>query len=212
MREKSGTTAQRLLNLYRNVHVISGGWAAVNQVFLAESDADVLAELPKLPTGALLAAHIKNLKSGATPLDSIAAELMPYGGTMPGDFVTSESAPEIEIQEFKIALDDFKPDEKHLDEFKKLRLVRRYGAEWFKRTRGIFRNSSEYLDKLNTVHNTFRAYELWASASAVMADDVISERERGMVQADLPEYETYLPMFGADGLAMLAKLRTVGSA
>jgi hypothetical protein len=36
----------------------------------------------------------------------------------------------------------------------------------------------------------------------------LSERVRAQVQADMPDYETYLPMFGDAGTELLAKLRT----
>ena len=51
MKTKASTVAQKLLNLYRQEHVIFGGWAAVNQVFVAEADNDVMRELRPLPTG-----------------------------------------------------------------------------------------------------------------------------------------------------------------
>ena len=46
MPQQAHIIAQRLLNLYRQEHVIEGGWAAVNKVFIAESNNDqVIAEL-----------------------------------------------------------------------------------------------------------------------------------------------------------------------
>ena len=82
MNVKASTTAQKLLNLYRQEHVIFGGWAAVNQVFVDEATPDVLHELRELPTGKNLIKHIENLRSGKTPMDSIERELLPYGGMM----------------------------------------------------------------------------------------------------------------------------------
>ena len=63
MNTKASTTAQRLLNLYRQEHVIFGGWAAVNQVFVDEATPDVLRELRELPTGKNLVKHIENLRA-----------------------------------------------------------------------------------------------------------------------------------------------------
>ena len=39
MQQHAHIVAQRLLNLYRQAHVIEGGWTAVNRVFISESDA-----------------------------------------------------------------------------------------------------------------------------------------------------------------------------
>ena len=36
----------------------------------------------------------------------------------------------------------------------------------------------------------------------------LTERTRAQVQSDMPEYETYLPMFGDAGAELLSKLRT----
>ena len=59
MPQQAHIIAQRLLNLYRQEHVIDGGWSAVNKVFLAESnDAQVISELENMPTGKKL---IRNL-------------------------------------------------------------------------------------------------------------------------------------------------------
>lgn len=38
--------------------------------------------------------------------------------------------------------------------------------------------------------------------------ETLTERHRAQIQADMPEYETYLPMFGDSGKEMLTKLRT----
>ena len=45
-----------------------------------------------------------------------------------------------------------------------------------------------------------------------MATDIINQpiddRVRAEIQADMPEYETYLPMFGDAGNELLSRLRT----
>ena len=85
MPQQAHIIAQRLLNLYRQEHVIDGGWAAVNKVFIAESDNEaVIAELENMPTGKKLIAHINNLRTKKTPMDSIDKDLLPYGGLMSG--------------------------------------------------------------------------------------------------------------------------------
>ena len=63
---KASVIAQKLLNLYRQEHVIIGGWTVVNQVFVDEATPDVLTALGELPTGSSLVRHIENLRSGKT--------------------------------------------------------------------------------------------------------------------------------------------------
>ena len=62
MKAKNRATAQRMLNLYRQQHVIIGGWAAVNQVFVDEATDAVLQELMEMPTGKNLVRHMENLR------------------------------------------------------------------------------------------------------------------------------------------------------
>ena len=106
MPQQAHIIAQRLLNLYRQEHVIEGGWAAVNKVFIQESnDPKVISELELLPTGGRLVAHINNLRSGKTPMDSIDKDLLPYGGMMSGQFAVFTLSDE-EKAELKYALDN----------------------------------------------------------------------------------------------------------
>jgi len=46
----------------------------------------------------------------------------------------------------------------------------------------------------------------WNTANELLANP-LTERSRAQLQADLPEYETYLPMFGEEGTKLLEKLR-----
>ena len=71
MKPKASVVAQQMINLYRQQHVIVGGWGAGNQIFVNEADKDVIAELPNLPNGRLLVQHIENLRNGKTSMDSI---------------------------------------------------------------------------------------------------------------------------------------------
>ena len=57
MNAKTSATAQKLLNLYRQEHVIIGGWATVNPVFINEATDEVIRELRELPTGKMLVPH-----------------------------------------------------------------------------------------------------------------------------------------------------------
>jgi hypothetical protein len=51
-----------------------------------------------------------------------------------------------------------------------------------------------------------RALALWGRAAEILSS-APSDLLRAEVQADMPEYETYLPMFGKDGLDALSRLR-----
>ncbi len=205
MKPRPSIIAQKLLNLYRQQHVIFGGWKAVNQIFVNEADPDVMAELPNLPTGRMLTQHITNLRSGKTPMDSIAVELMPYGGLM-NEAVASTHLSDEEMSELRYALDSFVPDSDGLARIQSLDVVKKFGDEWQVAIRSALTDDHELQEKWNTVIKTARAYYLWKVANDMLGAP-ISERSRAQIQADLPEYETYLPMFGEAGSELLSKLR-----
>ncbi|MDR0727235.1 MAG: hypothetical protein LBF37_04205 [Rickettsiales bacterium] len=205
MKPRPNIVAQKLLNLYRQQHVIFGGWKAVNQIFISEADNDVLAELPNLPTGKMLIQHIENLRSGKTPMDSIAIELIPYGGLM-SEAVESTRLSDEELSELRNALDFFVPDSDGLAHIQSLNVVKKFGDEWQIAIRSALTDEPELQEKWNIVIKTARAYYLWKVANDMLSSP-ISERSRAQIQADLPEYETYLPMFGDAGNELLSKLR-----
>ena len=127
MPQHAHIVAQRLLNLYRQEHVIEGGWSAVNKVFIAESDdPQVIAELENMPTGSKLVMHINNLRSGKTPMNTIDKSLLPYGGLMSGQEITFSLTPD-EINELKNALTNFQPTPESLNSIKQLPFVKRFG-------------------------------------------------------------------------------------
>ena len=207
MQQQAHTIAQRLLNLYRQAHVIDGGWAAVNKVFITESnDSSVIAELENLPTGKKLVAHINNLRSGKTPMDSIDKDLLPYGGLMTG-VVANASLSEEDINLLKQALDNFQPTPEDLNKIKQLPFVQKFGNEWIQDVKSAIAFDHALLSKWNTVAQTDKAYRVWDSAKELLSE-TLTERNRAQIQADMPEFETYLPMFGDRGKEMLAKLRT----
>ena len=123
MNTKSSTTALRLLNLYRQGHVIIGGWATVNPVFLNEASDDVIKELKEMPTGKLLVRHIENLRSGKTDMNSINPELLPYGGMMTNEEIHSVSLTRNQWNELEEGLNAFTPDHTGLDTFMGLAIV-----------------------------------------------------------------------------------------
>lgn len=206
MNQKINIIAQRLLNLYRQQHVIFGGWAAVNKVFIADATPEVMAELQNLPTGKLLARHIENLRSGHTPMDSIDRDLLPYGGMMADTVATIPLTPS-EWRELESGINDFTPDQDGLTRLQSLDVVKKFGDEWLVGIRAALNGKPQLLEKWATVTKTARAYFLWKVANDLL-DAPLSERSRAQLQADMPEYETYLPMFGDAGLELLSRLRT----
>ncbi len=204
MKAKASVIAQKLLNLYRQAHVINGGWAAVNRVLVDESTDEVLTELADLPTGKMLVQHIKNLRDGATPMDSIARELLPYGGMM-GDQTTGADISHDDLDELISAIDDFEPDSDSLQEFMHNPVVKKFGPEWMGAIKNVLVAHPDTLKKFDTIVRTARAYKLWDSANEIISKP-INERGRAQLQVDMPDYETYLPMFGDDGNKLLHKL------
>jgi len=207
MQQQAHIIAQRLLNLYRQEHVINGGWAAVNPVLIAESDdPQVIEELKKLPTGKRLATHIENLRSGVTPMDTIKSELLPYGGLIASQEMRY-SLTEEEMAKLKSALDSFKTTPESLKSIKNLDCVSKFGADWVEAIKSVLAKDPEYLEKWDAVVRTSKAYQMWDSAKQLLSE-TLTDRNRAQIQADMPEFETYLPMFGDQGKELLSKLRT----
>lgn len=207
MNVKTSAIALKLLNLYRQEHVIIGGWATVNPIFVSDATDDVIKELRDMPTGKMLVWHIENLRSGKTPMDSIEPELLPYGGMMTAEDTATIKLNKNQWRELEDALNNFTPDQVGLDRFMTLGIVREFGEEWQTAIRAILNAKPQLLDKWNIVKQTYNAYRLWDMANQIIANP-ISERARAQVQADMPDYETYLPMFGDAGMDLLTRLRT----
>ena len=210
MAERPAITAQRLMNLYRQTHVIAGGWSAVNPILVADADDAVIAEVNKLACGERLAAHIKNLQSGKTPMNSINQELMPYGGAMHAKTNTTETLSDEQLQELENVLNAFVPDEVHLHEIAELDVVKQFGDDWLTGIGFALASRPDLAAIWKTVQQTARAYDLWGVAQTIVSKP-ISERDRARIQADLPEFETYLPMFGDSGKELMTKLRNMVS-
>lgn len=206
MKAKASLIAQKLLNLYRQEHVIFGGWAAVNAVFVNEATPEVITELHELPTGKMLAKHIENLRSGKTPMNSIERDLLPYGGMMSETVATIPLTPE-EWAELEQGIHNFTPDENGLNEIQQLNVIKKFGDQWLVAIRAAISAKPELLEKWSVIAKTYRAYYLWKVASD-MINQPLTERARAQLQADMPEYETYLPMFGEAGVELLEKLRS----
>lgn len=205
MNQKASTTALKLLNLYRQEHVIVGGWAVINPVLVNEATDDVIKELREMPNGKTLILHIQNLRDGKTPMNTIARELLPYGGMM-GDEMPSVTLDAGQWYELETAINNFTPDQSGLDAFQANDVVKKFGEEWPVAIRAILSEKPHLIEKWDKILQTYNAYRLWNMANEIIANP-ISERARAKVQADMPEYETYLPMFGDAGNEMLARLR-----
>lgn len=207
MPQQAHIIAQRLLNLYRQEHVIEGGWVAVNKVFLAESnDAQVMSELENMPTGKKLVAHINNLRNKKTPMNTIDKDLLPYGGLMSG-VETSFSLTDAEFNELKNALDKFQPTLESLNALKNMPMIHKFGNDWAQDIKTAIVSKPDMLAKWAVVIQTDKAYRIWNSARELLSE-TLTERNRAQIQADMPEYETFLPMFGDSGKEMLKRLRT----
>lgn len=209
MNTKANIIALRLLNLYRQEHVIIGGWAAVNPIFVNEATDDVIKELREMPTGKSLIQHIENLRSGKTNMDSINPELLPYGGQMM-ESISSIALTGAQWTELENAIIEFTPDQTGLDKFVGLGIIKNFGNEWPVALRTVLTQRPQLMQKLETIIKTYNAYKYWGIASEIV-NTPLTERVRAQVQADMPEYETYLPMFGSAGAELLEKLRNLVS-
>ena len=206
MKPKANLIAQKLVNLYRQEHVILGGWAVLNPVFVEEATDDVLTAMADLPTGKMLVQHIQNLRSGKTPMNSIDRNLLPYGGLMAESAVTTPLS-ENQWSELESGLAKFTPTQQGLIDLQKLNVVKKFGDEWLIGIKTLLSDRPELLEKWKVVTQTYRAYHLWNMASQVIQQP-LTERTRAQIQADMPEYETFLPMFDEAGRQLLDKLRT----
>lgn len=205
MKAKASTIAQKLLNLYRQAHVINGGWVAVNRVFVDEATDEVLKEMNDLPTGKMLVAHIKNLRDGKTPMNSIARELLPYGGMMADAAVIMDISSK-DMDTLISAIQEFQPSQDELTKFMEMPVVRKLGSDWAVIIRNALTNDHpDITEKFDLIVRTWRAYDLWNDANEIIAKPM-NERTRAQLQVDMPEYETYLPMFGEEGKKLLRQL------
>ncbi len=206
MKAKASAIALKLINLYRQEHVIIGGWAALNPIFVKEATDDVLTEMQNLPNGRILAQHIQNLRSGVTKMDSIERELLPYGGAM-ADMITSVKLTNEQWHELAKGISNFTPDQVGLDMIQSLNVVKMYGDEWPQAIKTALTTRPDLQHKWDMVLQTYNAYRMWNSANEIITNP-LSERVCAQVQADMLEYETYLPMFGETGEELLNRLRT----
>ena len=206
MKAKASAIAQKLLNLYRQEHVIIG-WAAINPIFINEATTDVIKELREMPTGKMLIKHIENLRGGTTSMDSINPDLLPYGGMMAESMLVEIRLNQAEVTELEQALNSFTPDQNGLNIIARLNIVHKFGDEWQSAIKSALNNYPEMQAKWDLVIKTHRAYQLWDTATQIM-NQPLDERARAEIQAEMPEYETYLPMFGEAGSELLTHLRT----
>ncbi len=207
MKPKANLVAQKLVNLYRQEHVILGGWAALNPIFVNEATDDVLDKMAELPTGKLLVQHILNLRSGKTPMNSIDRNLLPYGGLMTESAMTTPLTDK-QWTQLRNALREFTPNQQGLQKLQKLDVIKKFGDEWLVGIKTMLTDYPDMLAKWRIVMQTWRAYHVWDTASQII-NKPLTERVLAQIQADMPEYETFLPMFADAGNQLLTKLRTL---
>ncbi|MBQ6011741.1 MAG: hypothetical protein IJL23_01340, partial [Alphaproteobacteria bacterium] len=112
-----------------------------------------------------------------------------------------------EISELKTALDTFQPTQESLNNIKKLPFIQRFGTDWIDDIKSAIAFNRDLTSKWAMVAQTDNAYRIWDSAKQLLSE-TLTERHRAQIQADMPEYETFLPMFGDSGKEMLKRLRT----
>ncbi len=209
MKARANVIAQKLLNLYRQAHVIEGGWGAVNRVFVDEATDEVLKEILDLPTGKLLVQHIKNLRDGTTSMNSIAHELLPYGGMM--DSITGAGdVSQDEIDSLISAIDEFEPNQESLEKFMDLPIIKTFGSDWITGIKHALNTQPDKLRKFDMIVQAQQAYRVLDQATEII-NAPINDRVRAQLQVEMPEYETYLPMFGDDGKKILRQLHKITS-
>ena len=94
-----------------------------------------------------------------------------------------------------------------MERIQQLNVIEKFGDQWIVAIRAALSARPDLLEKWSNITKTYRAYYLWKVASD-MLNQPLSERARAQLQADMPEYETYLPMFGDAGTELLEKLRS----
>ena len=112
-----------------------------------------------------------------------------------------------ELNELRAALDNFEPNFESLQQIRQLKSVQKFGNNWKENIKSALTKEPDMLAKWENVVRTARAYQMWDSAKELISEN-FTERSRAQIQADMPEFETYLPMFGDEGQEVLAKLRT----
>ena len=105
------------------------------------------------------------------------------------------------------ALDKFVPNQQSLTNLQNLSVVKKFGDEWLVGIKNVVSEKPELSAKWKVVMQTWRAYHLWDMATQIIKQP-LTERLRAQIQADMPEYETFLPMFDKPGQDLLAKLRS----
>ncbi|MCQ2562148.1 MAG: hypothetical protein MJ158_00815 [Alphaproteobacteria bacterium] len=87
-------------------------------------------------------------------------------------------------------------------------MIQNIGENWQEKIKSALFQDMELKQKWDTVIKTWTAYNLWDSAQTIIHSD-ITERIKAQVQADMLDYETYLPMFGQAGTDLLVNLRNI---
>ena len=138
---------------------------------------------------------------------TIERELLPYGGMMAETFVNVQIKPS-DWKELIAAINAFTPDQDGLNRIMDVKIIKSYGEQWLNIVRAaLATHHPALLQQWAVVDQTYNAYKRWNLANELLSQN-INDRSRAQIQADMFEYETYLPMFGDAGKELLTKLRT----
>ena len=125
----------------------------------------------------------------------------------------SATSPDIspsDLQQLVAAIDSFNPSSEGLNEFMDTPIIKSFGAEWVLMSRNVLSNNPDALHRLDDIVRVSRAYQLWNNANDILSNPV-TDRVRANLQVDMPEYRTYLPMFGDEGKELLRRLHGLTS-
>ena len=232
-REKALTIGKRYLNIFRQLHVITAGIETLNKDFLSLPD-DVVKILPELAGGLKFYQHIQNLKSGATPINKIEAELFkqytdftaPSSGVSHSFTDSSYQGSPVEKSEPTInstsddygnlfeMLRSFQPTPQNLNDFKSSETIKDLGPNWKVEIQRILSNSgaSDTAKLKKNFENLCifdTALDIWEECVALVKNPRKKSREE--IQSNLSNYQKYLNMFGKGGQDLYEKVKALVS-
>ena len=98
-----------------------------------------------------------------------------------------------------------------LDKIKQLPFVQKFGNTWTDDIKKALTDNNEMLAKWDVVARTALAYKNWDTAQKLVSQPA-TERNRALIQANMFDFEMYLPMFGEPGKEILSKLHAITAA
>ena len=234
-REDALKIGRKYLNIFHQLHFINAGMEILNNDFLTMSD-DVIELLPELAGGMKLAQHIKNLKTGKTPINKIDADVLPFGELVFDDHekfleytsynkiaamknVESENNAETssiqteinnEYKQLYELLRAFKNTPALLENFKSSEVIRDLGPDWKNEVKNILKNSKE--KDASNMRKTFDGLCVFDIALNYWQECVAivknpKSKPTSEIKDKLSDYKKYLAMFGAGGKDLYEKVK-----